>query len=174
MLSACQIYDTARLKQLDYQPKHNQAYIYCSGTTDCIFERVDEIAVVPEGSKRIDARAIQHKLVRLNQSYVGKENSLYLAVSPKQHEIVIRFYPISKDKAEKLHLIHSFKADQKYTLHMYRDRSEKNGSLLANSAPSPLCVELLQENQIVRRFCKPYNALTGLGEFVEQKNLKSR
>ena len=30
-------------------------------------------------------------------------------------------------------------------------------------------VELQQEQTTIRRFCKPYNVLNGLGEFVEQK-----
>ena len=60
-------------------------------------------------------------------------------------------------------------AKQKYTFRMYRDRSRTKGSLLNVSAPDPLCVDLVQNNTTIRRFCKPYNVLNGLGEFVEQK-----
>jgi len=52
---------------------------------------------------------------------------------------------------------------------MYRDRTRHQGSLLNVSAPDPLCVALQQDQKTIRRFCKPYNVLNGLGEFVEQK-----
>jgi len=52
---------------------------------------------------------------------------------------------------------------------MFRDRSSRTGSLLNVSAPDPLCVDLQQEKRTIRRFCRPYNVLTGLGEFVEKK-----
>ncbi len=47
--------------------------------------------------------------------------------------------------------------------------SRTKGSLLNVSAPDPLCVDLVQNSKTIRRFCKPYNVLNGLGEFVEQK-----
>jgi hypothetical protein len=52
---------------------------------------------------------------------------------------------------------------------MFRARSRHQGSLLNMSAPDPLCVDLKQNQRTIRRFCKPYNVLNGLGEFVEQK-----
>ena len=53
---------------------------------------------------------------------------------------------------------------------MYRKRNTTHStSLLKASVPDPLCVDLKQEQKTIRRFCKPYDALTGLGEFVEQK-----
>ncbi len=56
-----------------------------------------------------------------------------------------------------------------YTFKMYRERSKNRGSLLDKSAPDPLCVDLKQGAKTIRRFCRPYNVLTGLGEFVEKK-----
>jgi len=32
-------------------------------------------------------------------------------------------------------------------------------------------VDLLQEQKVIRRFCKPYNVINGIAEFVEKKNL---
>lgn len=169
-LSACQTWNTARIKQVkETEQSKSNALIYCAGTDNCEFERLNTVTIVDAEKHRVTRAAIQEGLVRLQESSLNKSNALYLSVPPKQHKLVIRFYPISKDRAEKLHVIHKFNAKQKYTFRMYRDRSRSKGSLLNVSAPDPLCVDLVQNSTTIRRFCKPYNVLNGLGEFVEQK-----
>ena len=86
-----------------------------------------------------------------------------------QHELVVRFYPISKDKAETLHLFQQFKANKRYTLKMFRDRNARSTSLLNASAPDPLCGPVARAESD-SSFCKPYNVINGIAEFVE-KNL---
>lgn len=173
--AGCQSVDTARIKNVkETAQSRNHALIHCSGTTDCEFERFDRIPVVDSKSHRIDKLAVNEGIVRLKAKSLNDANPIYLSVPAGQHEVVIRFYPISKDKAETLHLIHRFNAKTEYTLHMFRERSKNRGSLLNASAPEPLCVDLKQEHRTIRRFCKPYNVLNGLGEFVEKKNFKSR
>ena len=169
-LSACQLVDTAQIKHVPLsKDEPNNALIYCSGTTHCEFERLNAIHIMDSDKGKIYRQAISANILRLQQRHVGQNNALYLSVAPAQHELVLRFYPVSKNKAEKFHLIHRFKAKTRYTLHMYRQRSTSSGSLLNTSAPDPLCVDLKQAKKTIRRFCKPYNALTGLGEFVERK-----
>ena len=51
---------------------------------------------------------------------------------------------------------------------MYRQRDEVGQSLLSVAAPGKLCVDLQQDEIAIRRFCRSYDVLTGLGEFVEQ------
>ena len=171
LLSACQLVDTAHIKHVpETQLTQNNALIYCAGTSHCEFERINAIQIMDSEKHKVYREAIQAKILRLQQSHLGKNNALYLSMPPGQHEVVLRFYPVSKDRAEKLHLIHRFKAKTRYTILMYRQRSNnRSTSLLNASAPEPLCVDLKQAQKTIRRFCKPYNALTGLGEFVEQK-----
>jgi len=170
-LSACQLVDTAKIKHMpENKLTQKNALIYCAGTANCEFERLNAIQIVDADKHKVYREAIQAKIVRLQQLHVGKKNALYLSVPAGSHELVVRFYPISRDRAEKLHLIHRFKPRTSYTLKMFRKRSgQQSASLLNTSAPEPLCVDLKQEQKTIRRFCKPYNALTGLGEFVEQK-----
>ena len=52
---------------------------------------------------------------------------------------------------------------------MYRQQGSKSGSLLSVSAPTPLCVDVREEKKLVRRFCRPHDAATGVSEFVEEK-----
>ena len=173
-LSACQSIDTVRIKHVkETKSTELNALIFCSGTEQCEFERLDQIHIVDAQSHRVSREAIQQGIVRLKEKSLNDANPLFLSVPTGPHELVIRFYPISTDRAETLHVFHNFTSQQHYTFKMYRDRTHHKGNLLNASAPDPLCVELQQEQTTIRRFCKPYNVLNGLGEFVEQKNLKS-
>ncbi len=168
-LAACQSLDTARLKKIQETPSTQaNAKLYCSGVEVCEFERLGPTFIVKERNHRINRDAMEQGIVRINLQAINA-NKVYLSVKPKQHEVVIRFYPVSKDRAEKLYVIHKFKANQKYTFNMYRKRNNVSGSLLNVSAPEPLCVDLKEGQKVIRRFCKPYNVLSGLGEFTEKK-----
>lgn len=171
----CQSIDTARIKHVkETEQSKLNALIFCSGTADCEFERFNRVPVLDAQSHRLNKQAVREGIVRLQTTSLQNANALYLSVPAGQHEVVLRFYPISKDKAETLHIIHNFNAKTHYTLNMFRKRSKNKGDLLTVSAPEPLCVDLKQEKKTIRRFCKPYNVLNGLGEFAEQKIFKSR
>lgn len=151
------------------QPANMVAKIYCSGVSACEFIRLNHLHLINPQTGWLSESAVQQGIVRLQGSSFSENKRLpfYLSVPAKRHEIAINFYPISRDKAEKLVVIHQFKAGHQYTFHMYRQR-EKQGSLFNVSAPDPLCVELLQNQIAIKRFCRKHDALTGLGEFVEQ------
>lgn len=169
-LSACQSIDTVRIKHVkETESSKTNALIYCAGTANCEFERLNKIQIIDAAQRRVNSAAVESGILRLQANSLSQPNALYLSIPPGQHEVVIRFYPISRDRAEILHVFHQFKPKQRYIFKMYRERNKQQGSLLNVSAPEPLCVDLLQEHKTIRRFCRPYNALTGLGEFVEKK-----
>ncbi|GAA5180462.1 hypothetical protein GCM10023345_01880 [Acinetobacter kookii] len=169
-LSACQSIDTVRIKHVkETESSKTNALIYCAGTANCEFERLNKIQIIDAAQRRVNSAAVESGILRLQANSLSQPNALYLSIPPGQHEVVIRFYPISRDRAETLHVFHQFKPKQRYIFKMYRERNKQQGSLLNVSAPEPLCVDLLQEHKTIRRFCRPYNALTGLGEFVEKK-----
>lgn len=146
------------------------AKIYCSGVSACEFVRLNHLHLMNPKTGWVSEEAVQQGVIRFQGASFSEHKRVpfYLSVPAKSHEIAINFYPISKEKAEKFVVIHKFKAGYQYTFHMYRQR-EKQGSLLEVSAPDPLCVELLQNQMAIKRFCRQHDALTGLGEFVEQK-----
>lgn len=173
-LTACQnstnMIDQVRIAQNTVGNKAENATLYCSGVENCEFERINDIAVIDAKSHRISQQAMERGIVRLHGSVFSRKQQVYLNVPAKQYEVVIRFYPISPDRAETFHVIHAFKPHQSYTFKMYRDRAYRSsGSLLNVSIPEPLCVDLQQEQHTIRRFCRPYDVSTGLGEFVEKK-----
>lgn len=168
-LAACQSLDIAKLKKIqETESTQFNAKLYCSGVDICEFERLDKIPIVNESNHRIDSDAMDQGIVRINLQAVDA-NKIYLSVKPSQHEVVIRFYPVSKDRAEKLVVIHNFKANKKYMFRMYRERNIVSGSVLNVSAPEPLCVDMKEGQKVIRRFCKFNNVLNGLGEFTEKK-----
>ncbi|SPL72329.1 hypothetical protein [Acinetobacter stercoris] len=164
-----QVIDAGRINLAQKTLKaENNVSIHCSGAMKCEFERLNNQTIVDASSHRVDRKAIERGWVRLkNNSF--KDNGLYLNVPPSQYEVIVRYYPISEQRAEMFHIIHNFKAHQNYTLKMYRKRFTTPGSLLNVSAPTPLCVDLLLEQRPIRRFCRPYNVLTGVSEFIEQR-----
>lgn len=172
-LTACQntrhVVDQVRIAQNILEQKANNATLYCSGVENCEFARIDDIEVINATSHRISREAMDRGIVRLQGSVFSRKQQVYLSVPAKQYEIVIRFYPISLDRAEIFHVIHEFKPYLNYTFKMYRNRPKGSGSLLNVSAPEPLCVDLLQEQRTIRRFCRSYDVRKGLGEFIEKK-----
>ena len=172
-LTACQnapnVVDQVRIVQNTLESKADNTTLYCSGVENCEFERIGDIAVIDAKSHRISQQAMERGIVRLHGSVFSRKQQVYLSIPAKQYEVVIRFYPISPDRAEIFHVIHEFKPHQRYTFKMYRDREKRSGSLLNVSAPEPLCVDLQQEQHTIRRFCRPYDVVTGVGEFVEKK-----
>ena len=172
-LTACQnapnVVDQVRIVQNTLESKADNTTLYCSGVENCEFERINDIVVMDAKSHRISRQAMEHGIIRLDGSVFSRKQQIYLSIPAKQYEVVIRFYPISPDRAEMFHVIHEFKPNQSYTFKMYRDREKRSGSLLNVSAPEPLCVDLQQEQHTIRRFCRPYDVVTGVGEFVEKK-----
>jgi hypothetical protein len=168
-MSGCQGFDSqVRQKSQQIQPK-NHAALYCLGVASCVFERMDNTIIVNAESGQINPAAIDQGLLRLRVKQRSKLNTQALLVPRGSHELVIRFYPISRDRAETFHLIHNFEAAEHYQFLMYRKRANTQHNLLDASAPAPLCVDVQQNRKTIRRFCKPFDAATGIAEFVEQK-----
>jgi hypothetical protein len=115
--------DQVRIAQNTVGNKAENATLYCSGVENCEFERINDIAVIDAKSHRISQQAMEQGIVRLHGSVFSRKQQVYLNVPAKQYEVVIRFYPISPDRAETFHVIHAFKPHQSYTFKMYRDRA---------------------------------------------------
>lgn len=173
VLSACQsthfALDRLLIKQVEKRSNtDNNVKLYCSDNKSCEFSRVDQIEIVNDQSKRVNPEAIRKGYVHLTGD-AKNQSDLFLTIPAQQHEVIVRFYPISNKHAEVFHLIHQFKANKTYQLTMYRQQAKKSGSLLSVSAPTPLCVDVREEQKLVRRFCRPHDAVTGISEFVEEK-----
>lgn len=108
------------------------------------------------------------KIVPLSASGMAGLINYYARVKPIKREVHVNFYPENNsDYVERFAMIHEFKQPGTYTLQAYRQKSTQDkDSVLDSASPSPLCIDLLQDNQLKRRFCKQLD-VESQGEFVE-------
>ncbi|MBP2280551.1 hypothetical protein H4W00_001364 [Psychrobacter sp. PL19] len=108
------------------------------------------------------------KIVPLSASGIDGLFNYYARVKPIKREIHINFYPENNvDYIERFAMIDEFKESGTYLLRAYRHKSTQvNGSLLEAASPEPLCIDLLKDNILQRRFCKQSDT-DNQGEFVE-------
>lgn len=108
------------------------------------------------------------KIVPLSASGINGLINYYARVKPIKREIHINFYPENNvDYVERFAMIDEFKEPGTYLLRAYRQKSaQANGSLLEAASPEPLCIDLLKDNLLQRRFCKQTDT-ERQGEFVE-------
>lgn len=173
-LSACSSLPSSNTANLTAtHHAEDTAYLSCTGVSYCQFERIDNIQLVNPDNDWLTMQALRTGMIKLKDTNIKKGKVAFdLTVSAQQHEISVKFYPVSEYRAEKFTIIHKFQAGQHYQLMMYRQRAEQE-SLLEVSTPEPLCVDLQQGETTIRRFCRTHDAVTGFGEFVEQ-NLQNK
>ncbi len=108
------------------------------------------------------------KIVPLSVSGIKGLVNYYARAKPIKREIHVNFYPENNtDYIERFAMIDEFKNQGTYMLQAYQQESTKdNGSLLDNASPAPLCVDLLKDGKLQRRFCKQMTN-ERQGEFVE-------
>ncbi|WP_201534301.1 hypothetical protein [Psychrobacter immobilis] len=113
------------------------------------------------------------KIVPLSASAMPGLTNYYARVLPAKREVHINFYPKNnRGYIERFAMIHDFAKAGTYQLHAYQMKSKTtSGSLLEAASPEPLCIDLLQDNKVQRRFCKQLDA-ENQGEFVETKMIE--
>ena len=192
LLSSCQLFsgyqqiekaDSADKWSGKIYPVANETNIACLGTYHCEITRIDKIAVISaESHQPINSSMVMKmpnkydkpladdkevRLVPLASSGIAGLTTYYARVKPIKREVQVNFYPENNlGYVERFTIIHEFVAGT-YQLRAYRMRpQQENSSLLANASPNPLCVDLIQDGSIERRFCKQADT-ERQGEFVE-------
>lgn len=173
-LSACHSLPSSNTANFTTTEHSEQtAHLSCTGVSYCQFERIDNIQLVNLDNDWLTMQALRTGMIKLKDTNIKKGKVAFdLTVSAQQHEISVKFYPVSEYRAEKFTIIHKFQAGQHYQLVMYRQRIQHE-SLLEVSTPDPLCIDLQQGETTIRRFCRTHDAVTGFGEFIEQ-NLQNK
>lgn len=108
------------------------------------------------------------KVVPLSKSGMAGLSNYYVRMMPAKREVHVDFYPENNlGYVERFALIHEFTQSGVYQLQAYRKKSvQANDSLLEAASPAPLCIDLLQNKRLERRFCKQMHT-EHQGEFVE-------
>lgn len=163
---------TAKVKVLESPPLKGLVSLYCSGVAGCEFAKLNNIVVINEVTRQPTDDAIHASIVRFEDNSLSSPQGAryFITMRPGHNEVKVRFYPVTPDRAENFALIHDFRADRTYRLNMFRQRNtDASASLLSAATPDPLCVDLLENDKVLRRFCRPFDPATGLGEFLEQR-----
>ncbi len=156
---------------LSQAPKQNLVELHCAGGITCEFAQVNGINVIDSATKRPTDEAVKASMIRYEDNGLSpsSDTQYFIAMQAGLAEVSVRFFPVTADRAETFVLIHNFRPDKVYKFNLFRQRAVNSGSLLSIATPSPICIDLLENTKVSRRFCRPFEPMTGLGEFVEQK-----
>ena len=108
-------------------------------------------------------------ILRFESPLSNHSSRYYLALPAAPHDVEVLFFPATHARAESFTLTHRFKASHRYDLKLYRQEREQSASLLSLAGPAPLCIDLLNDNKVDRRFCRNYGFQTMTTSFVEQQ-----
>ncbi len=183
----------------EINPIAGEVNISCKGTYHCEITRIDQTQVISSDTHRpVDSAMLSYipsagydetdsagkniiaslqnkksiKVVPLSTSGMPGLTNYYARVKPAKREVHINFYPENNvGYFERLAMIHEFTEPGIYQLRAYREKQIlEAGSLLDSASPSPLCIDLLQDGSVKRRFCKKMSS-ERQGEFVETGRL---
>lgn len=164
-------------------PVAGEVNLACFGTHHCEITRIDQTPIIsPETHEPVDVSMLATKprvdevttlldtksvkIVPLAPSGIKWLTNYYVRVKPIKREVHVNFYPEKNlGYVERFAIIHEF-VDATYQIRAYKDESEETTSLLDQASPKTLCVELVEDGDVVRHFCKPDEA-EQQGEFVE-------
>ncbi|AXI03255.1 hypothetical protein [Aquirhabdus parva] len=175
-LSACQSYKELETKPVWMMPSLNNANIdssgiasvHCAGGVGCQFVALNGVQLLNTVTGEPTERSKTDAVLRF-ESPTSYSSQYYLALSSAPHDVDVQFFPITRSRVENFSVTHRFRAGHRYDLNLYRQSREQSGSLLSLAGPAPLCIDLLDNNQLSRRFCRSYDFQAGTSSFVEQK-----
>lgn len=184
-LSGCQ----SMTKQPSARAKHplvtapqpiaaGKSTLKCTGVYACEINRIGTFSVINQSTHTPSATLSNHSqvaspvtvtpLMSKPQSKSSMPN--YLVSFPSgQHMVATRFY-LDEDltTAESFSFIHRFESGKRYALKAYRQIQKTDYSLLAQSAPTPLCIDLYENAKLTNRWCKKPNQQGALSnEFIK-------
>ena len=184
-LSGCQ----SMTKQPSARAKHplvtapqpiaaGKSTLKCTGVYACEINRIGMLSVINQSTHTPSATLSNHSqvaspvtvtpLMSKPQSKSSMPN--YLVSFPSgQHMVATRFY-LDEDltTAESFSFIHRFESGKRYALKAYRQIQKTDYSLLAQSAPTPLCIDLYENAKLTNRWCKKPNQQGALSnEFIK-------
>lgn len=129
-----------------------------------------------KGRAQLSCRAnLGCQIMRIDQKISSQsvpapgEMAPVLTMPAGRHEVAIEFYPVSTQRAEHFSFIHDFARDRRYVLAVYRQRSGQDESLSQVTLPRRMCIDLIEGETPIRRFCRQSQDPTATNEFVELK-----
>jgi hypothetical protein len=146
----------------------------CTGIYACEINRIGTLSIINQSTHTPSATLVNHSSVTVTplMSKPQSKSSMpnYLVSFPSgQHMVATRFY-LDEDltTVESFSFIHRFESGKRYELKAYRQIQKTDYSLLAQSAPTPLCIDLYENAKLTNQWCKKPNQQGALSnEFVK-------
>ena len=150
----------------------------CTGIYACEINRIGTLSIINQSTHTPSATLGNHSQVASPVTVtplVSKPQSKstipnYLVSFPSgQHMVATRFY-LDEDltTVESFSFIHRFESGKRYELKAYRQIQKTDYSLLAQSAPTPLCIDLYENAKLTNQWCKKPNQQGALSnEFIK-------
>jgi hypothetical protein len=145
------------------------ATVHCAGGVGCQFVSLNGIQLLNPLTGEPTERGKSDAVLRFESPASNYSSQYYLALPAAPHDMEVLFFPVSHARVESFTLTHAFKAGHRYDLKLYRQEREQSASLLSLAGPAPLCIDLLDDDKVDRRFCRIYGFQTMTTAFMEQK-----
>jgi hypothetical protein len=145
------------------------ASVHCAGGVGCQFVSLNGIQLLNPLTGEPTEYGKTDAILRFESSSLNSSSQYYLALPAAPHDVEVLFFPVSHARVESFTLTHAFKAGHRYDLKLYRQEREQSASLLSLAGPAPLCIDLLDDDKVDRRFCRNYGFQTMTTSFMEQK-----
>jgi hypothetical protein len=145
------------------------ASVHCTGGVGCQFISLNGVKLVEPVVGELTEENKMDMILRFESPVSNDGSQYYLALPAAPHDVEVAFFPVANARVERFTLTHHFKANHRYDLKLYRQEREESASLLSLAGPAPLCIDLLDDNRVDRRFCRDYGFQTMTTSFVEQK-----
>lgn len=150
----------------------------CTGIYACEINRIGTLSIINQSTHTPSATLGNYSSVTSPVTVIplmSKPQSKstipnYLVSFPSgQHMVATRFY-LDEDLStvESFSFIHRFESGKRYELKAYRQIQKTDYSLLAQSAPTPLCIDLYENAKLTNQWCKKPNQQGALSnEFIK-------
>jgi hypothetical protein len=145
------------------------ASVHCAGGVGCQFVSLNGTQLLNPLTGEPTEQGKTDAILRFESPATNYSSQYYLALPAAPHDVEVLFFPVSHARVENFTLTHRFKAGHRYDLKLYRQEREQSASLLSLAGPAPLCIDLLDDDKVDRRFCRTYGFQTMTTSFVEQK-----
>ncbi|MBU5617984.1 hypothetical protein KPY62_12970 [Psychrobacter sp. TAE2020] len=161
--------NTAIISTDTHKPVNSALLVSMAGTNGKPYAKLskaEQAQLQAKASQLTNDKSV--KIIPLTASAMPNLTNYYASVKPIKREVHVNFYPENNvDYIERFALIDEFKEQGTYVVQAYRQKlAENNDSLLDSASPTPLCIDLLKDKVLKRRFCKQPDA-ESQGEFVE-------
>lgn len=94
-------------------------------------------------------------------------------LSAGTHQIEIEFGSAAHHHFEQFKFTHDFVRGHRYDVTTYRELNEGENNLLSAALPSKLCIKLLEDNRIIRKFCRNIEDAKPTKQFKEQSTTQA-